>query len=122
MAAEHIAGELIEQDHGGERGQRIGEERVNRQLALLDPQFQEVLADSVVKLGPAVPPLPRLEAEPEFENLGAPVVAHARVSRREIKRPGSGMSMPKSLSSTAQTSSGLPSRRFSLSPPRTWIE
>ena len=57
VAAEHVARELVEQDHAGERGQRVVEEGIDRELALLGPQLEEVLLDPLVELGPAAPPL-----------------------------------------------------------------
>jgi hypothetical protein len=79
IATKHVAGELVEQDHAGERGQRIIEESVDRQLPLFGPQLEELLLDAVVELGRAVPPLVGAEPEPEFEDVGAPVAAHAAV-------------------------------------------
>src|SRR4029079_10770540 len=43
------------------------------------PQLEEVLADSVVELRAPAPPLLGLEAEPELEDIGPPVAAHAAV-------------------------------------------
>ena len=50
MAAEHVARELVEQDHAGERGQRIAEEGFDRQLPLFDPELEEALLDLLVEL------------------------------------------------------------------------
>src|SRR5439155_20558321 len=70
MPAEHVAGKLVEQDHPGERGQRIVEEALNRELALLGPELEEILLDPMVEIGAAAPPLLFREAEPEFEDVG----------------------------------------------------
>src|SRR6185437_4482330 len=79
VAAEHVARELVEQDDRREGGQGIGEEGVDRQLLHINPQLQEVALDPAVELGAPIPPFLRLEAKPEFENVGAPIAAHAAV-------------------------------------------
>ena len=76
MAAEHVARELVEQDHGGERGQRIVEEGLDRQLALLGPQLEEALRIRWSSSGSPFHHCFELEPEPEFEDVGAPVARH----------------------------------------------
>jgi len=47
MSAEHVARELVEQDHGSERGQRVVDEAPNWKLALPGPEFEEAFLDAV---------------------------------------------------------------------------
>ena len=49
VAAEHVARELVEQDHRGERGQRIGQKGIDRKLPFFRPQLEEALLDPVVE-------------------------------------------------------------------------
>src|SRR5215212_4378552 len=56
MAAKHVARELVEQDHAGERRQGIRKEGFYRKLALLRPQLEEALPDAVVDVRAALPP------------------------------------------------------------------
>ena len=72
-AAKHVARELVEQDHAGERGRADRRGSIDGQLALLRPELEEALLDPVIELRPAAPPLLWVEAEPEFEDLGSPV-------------------------------------------------
>src|SRR5437870_1247827 len=116
MAAEHVARELVEQDHGGERGQGIVEEAADRKLALLRPQVEKLLLDPVVELGRAAPPVVIAQPEPESEEVGTPV-GHASAANRLMSASRSGIRMPNSVSSTAQTSAGLSSRRRSEGTP-----
>ena len=66
MAAEHVARKLVEQDDGRERGQRIGQEGSDRLLALLEPDLQETLLDSLVEHIAAAPPLLRSRPNQNF--------------------------------------------------------
>src|SRR5215218_1014169 len=77
IIAKHVARELVEQDHGRERGQRVGQESDDRKLALLRPQLQELLLDPMVER--IVPPelLPVVEAEPEPQHIRSPIVQAA---------------------------------------------
>src|SRR5438270_6562225 len=122
MIAKHIARELVEQDHARKRRQRIRKKRIDGELTLLEPELQEAELNPVVELGIGLPPLLRFKTKPEFEDIRTPVLVHAIASSRDSKRSRSGISMPKSLSSTAQTSCGFSRRRFSVWPPTTWIE
>src|SRR4051794_37600610 len=81
MSAKYIARKLVEEDHAGEGSERIREELVHGQLTLLGPELQEVVLDKLIERRIGFPPIARLETEPEFENLGAPVlgISHAAV-------------------------------------------
>ncbi len=76
MAAEHVARELVEQDHRRERRQRIGQEGFGRKLPLAPPRASGS-ACGCRRRAPASPfhHSARVEAEPEFEDVGAPVAA-----------------------------------------------
>src|SRR6476646_4928560 len=80
VAAEHVARELVEQDHGGERRQRVGKERVRRKLALLGPELEEFLPDALIERFVPAPPFSAIEREPEFEDVAAPVRIQAAVA------------------------------------------
>ena len=56
FVTEHVAGKLIEQDYGSERGQRIPGERIDGKLPFLRPELEEILLDAMVELGTAAPP------------------------------------------------------------------
>src|SRR5207253_7472595 len=40
LSTEHVARKLVEEDHSGECGQRIGQESLGRQLALFQPELE----------------------------------------------------------------------------------
>ena len=79
LAAKHASWKLVEQDHGSKGAQRIIDKGFNRQLALVGPELEKVLPDPVIELRAGIPPLPGLKPEPEFEDIGAPVLAQAAV-------------------------------------------
>ena len=73
VAAEHVARELVEQDHRGQCGQGIAEKRLDRQPSFLRPTLFEPLADFFVDLRIAFPPLLGLQPKPVGQDVPAPV-------------------------------------------------
>src|SRR5687768_10398594 len=83
MAPEHVARELVEQDHGGERGLGVTGEIIGLAAALPRPFDREALAYLFVQRRVLPPPVIPAEREPEVQDgadPGLPTrVGHAAV-------------------------------------------
>ena len=73
VGPKHVAWKLVEQDDAREGSQRIVEEAFGRELALQFPEREEAFADVFVEDGIGLPPLLRLQTEPETQNVSPPI-------------------------------------------------
>src|SRR6185503_3523784 len=77
MAAEHVAGELIEEEHTRQRGVGLAEEMFGDILPFLLPKLEEALPDLRIEAGICLPPVVPAMREPEMEDTGSLIGAHA---------------------------------------------
>src|SRR5690242_4621209 len=89
MATEHVARELVEQDHAGERALRIAEEMVRDILPFLLPERQEAVADLVIEGRIDLPPALRVLREPEIEEV-VDLIRGQRLSPIRVSRSAPG--------------------------------
>src|SRR6185503_17534112 len=79
MAAKHVARELVEQQHRGERLVGRAEEMLGHVLALLVPERLEPLPDLCVEFGIGLPPIVPAAREPEGKDRLDLILVHAAV-------------------------------------------
>src|SRR6185369_14703223 len=79
MPAKHVPRKLVKEDDGRDGHQRVGQECLNRKLALFTPELQEILPDPVIQFRFAVPPLIGFQPKPELQDVATPVLAQAAV-------------------------------------------